>query len=120
MTISTKVIEVLDSMTYIPVIAFRIDDMDETTRYHYKRQGFDVQLGCTLTGLSRIDKGQIKYDPTEWFGNRTLGAAHMYLIENWDDFKSGDVLDVEYHCLKTTSECKITDRMQVPESSRLL
>ncbi len=46
---------------------------------------------------------ETQYDPKRWRGDaRTMPAAHQELIDNWDRYGSGGVLDVEFVLGETT------------------
>jgi len=37
-----------------------------------------------------------RYDPYNWDNPRTMGNAHRYIEQHWDDLQSNDVVDVEF------------------------
>lgn len=119
-----KAFEVRDSMTFIPVIAIKMSpeseyngrdlfDELESERYLLRRSGFNIPFSHVI--LCRMDalgqKYAASYDPYGWggLGNRTLHHAHLYINDNFDELKSGDVIDVEY-ILNETNKPKKSER----------
>jgi len=47
-------------------------------------------------------------DPYGWKG-RTMPVAHNYIIENWEEIRDGDVIDVEFILGETTVK-KVSER----------
>jgi hypothetical protein len=94
-----KTFEVRDEGTFIPVLAIRLWPRTEEERYLLSRAGYGRtvadQIGGDYTLLTRLDGGKCHYDFEAW-GNRTLGCAHAYIKNCWDDLKSGRVIDVQY------------------------
>ena len=84
----TKLLEIRDSATFIPVLAISISREDG---YLARRAGF----GERCIQLVSFNTNKTAYDPYDW-GNRTLQTAHVYITEKWDDLKDDDVIDVEY------------------------
>jgi hypothetical protein len=94
-----KTLEVRDSMTFIPVLAVRLWPNNEEDCYLLSRAGYGRteadQIGGDYVLLTRLDGGLCYYDPLMW-GNRTLGCAHAYIRNFWDELKTGQVIDVEF------------------------
>lgn len=94
--IETKVFEVRDSMTYIPVIAVavtRIGEMNPVIRHMLGRLGFINDLHISV---GRLEDMQLKRDPAEHGPCRTMQTAHLEIRNRWHELKSGDVIDVQY------------------------
>lgn len=95
-----KLFEVRDRGTLIPVLAVRLVPSSMAEEYLIARAGYgttrDVQGRYVL--VAKLNEGitQITYDPYAWNGSRTMTAAHRYIVEHFDELKSGDVVDVEY------------------------
>ena len=98
----SKIFEILDRATYIPVMAVRLQVTDETNqneRYLLRHAGYgedDLREGrfillSTLTG----GVGRAVCDPYDW-GCHTLTVAHSYIAERWNDLRTGDVVDAEF------------------------
>jgi len=105
--IETKILELRDKGTFIPILCTQIGGEISTSgqeNWLLRRAGF----GSNLIQLTSFIKGQSKYDYYEW-GDRTYQVAHKYIEENWDDIKPGDVIDVEF-ILGDTDEPKTTER----------
>jgi len=91
----TKLFEIRDSMTFIPALAIKVeaDSMDDF--YLLNRAGFDRNDNYViLFHLERDDKNG-SYDPFSW-DDRTMTVAHQYIIENFDELKANDVIDIEF------------------------
>lgn len=100
----TKLFEVRDRGTFIPVMAVKFDPMalptneqEERERFLLKRAGFN---GSTYVSLTELADGsmQTHYDPFPWRkgGTRTLFEAHRHIEKNWEFLESGAVIDVEF------------------------
>lgn len=96
----TKTFEVRDSMTFIPVLAVRLDPACESDRYLLGRAGFGTtpEAQGEYVVLVALEKDEATYDPHKWLANgtRTLHIAHHHIVECWCDLPSGAVIDVEY------------------------
>lgn len=91
--LETKLFEVLDTATCVPVLAVRMDigAADDQERYLLRRSGY----GRPLVLLTECSGGRCTYDPYDW-NDRTFHTAHEYITEHWDELCSGDVVDVEF------------------------
>lgn len=115
----TKLFEIRDRMTMIPVLAVRLGGRTEEERYFLARSGF----GRTVEGQKEYvmmiqivgGDGTAKSDPFEWSANpRTFQMAHSFILRDWDTLKSGDVIDVEFlNGEKPTP--KVSERIEHPE-----
>jgi hypothetical protein len=115
--VNTKMFEIRDRSTFIPVLAVNLWPKDERDLYLLSRAGYgstpDRQGEYIL--LARIDGGNGKAacDPYDWAdGARTLQVAHDYIIKNWNTLPNGAVVDVEY-ILGETKEPKVTEAAYV-------
>ena len=97
----TKLFEIRDSMTFIPVLAVAISDADG---FLARRAGF----GSRCIQLVHFAGGKTSYDPYDW-DNRTMQRAHLYIQQFWDDLKDHDVVDVEF-ILGETKEPKQSEK----------
>lgn len=110
-------VEIRDKMTFIPALAVRLNPfvqpgisdgfekigrLVESTKRNcwlLSRAGFgvdpDEQGRYILLVDVRGGSGRAHCDPCEW-GGRTFPVAHQWLIEHWDEFESGGVVDVEF------------------------
>ena len=112
----TKLFEVRDRLTFIPVIAIQLDPDYEEERYLLSRSGYGPtpiqQRSYVLLARTYGDNGQtgISCDPYTW-GDRTMSNAHKYLIKNFDELESGAVIDVEY-ILGETAIPKVSELLE--------
>jgi hypothetical protein len=93
----TKLFEVRDRATLIPVIAIRLGGDNESERYLLARVGYgrtseEQQDYILYAGLEYFDMQSDPYKQT----NRTRHESHKYIHEHWDELSSGDVIDVEF------------------------
>ncbi len=117
----TLLLEIRDRATFIPVLAVRMgpDTHDEVNDHWRKEEWLMRRAGYNLTEppfcviLCRLEAagcdGNATYDPYSWSGARTLPVAHLFIVEHWDELRSGDVVDVEF-ILKETTKQKLSER----------
>lgn len=102
----TKALELRDAATFIAILAINIVDENPSQHWLIHRCGYDGQ-GVNIM-VTRLDgSGKATNDPYEW-GDRTFANAHHYIIENWNDLRDGDVVDIEF-ILGETKEPKISE-----------
>lgn len=93
----TKVFEVRDRGTFIPVMATAMKASNEEQGYLLRRAGYSFESDCVI--LCRLEAAGVDrnatYDPYAW-GNRTMIAAHAYIEDNFAQLSDGDVIDVEF------------------------
>jgi hypothetical protein len=114
---TAKTFEVRDRMTFIPVLAVRLDPGCEEDRYLLARSGY----GLTAAGQAEYvqlmnlhgGSGDSKCDPEEWGDARTMSTAHQYIIDNFEALPSGSVVDVQF-ILKETKSPVESDRLASP------
>lgn len=109
--IETKLFEVRDARTFIPVAATLLrtvernsigpTDREEAERYLLRRIGF-LDEGPLFVILTSLVAGRSAFDPHEW-NSPTMNIAHLHILENWSRLASGDVVDVEYILGKTAA-----------------
>ena len=93
----TKVFEIRDRCTYVPVIAIKMspgsgtDEGRERRRYMLRHCGYDFDHPSIM--LIRMDGGKCSHDPYHW-GDRTMHTAHLFIAEHFADLKEGQVVDV--------------------------
>lgn len=85
----SKLFEIRDKMTMIPVLATAISREDG---YLARRAGFGDR-GCIQ--LTYFSSNKSHYDPYEWT-NRTLRTAHVHIEANWDMLPDHSVIDDEF------------------------
>lgn len=108
----TKLFEVRDRATLIPVIAIRLGARNEAERYLLARVGYGLtseeQEDYVLyAGLEHFDMQGDPYMQS----NRTRHVSHKYIHEYWDELQSGDVIDVEY-ILGETPQKKVSEAVK--------
>jgi hypothetical protein len=115
----TKMFEVRDEATFIPVVAvLMVPDllMDppakcEAQRYLLRRVGYPMDRPQVV--LFRASGGGHAYsDPYDW-PNRTMQVAHLYILEHFDRLTDGDVVDVQF-IIGETKAPKVSERVSVP------
>ena len=97
LTAVAKLLEVRDRMTLVPVLAIRPCSGDEAKRYLWGYAGYWSPEAYTI--VVKLSGGVEAHDDSyDWapYSGRTLGQAHQYIHEHWDELASGDVVDVEY------------------------
>jgi hypothetical protein len=105
-----KTLEIRDVGTFIPALAIQITGHDG---YLFRRAGFGYDNPCVL--LINLARMEAQYDPYSWSpaAMRTMGVAHNFICEAFDDLADGDVVDVEF-ILKETSVRKTSEQTFVP------
>lgn len=105
----TKLLEIRDRATFIPVFATLMEPTNNGNAYLLRRAGFGI--GTNLVMFGRCDGGKAHYDVYEQNnGARTLMEAHKYIQDHFDELSDGDVIDVEF-ILGETAEKKISERI---------
>ena len=110
----TKLFELRDVGTFIPVLCVRLGSRNEAERFLLARGGYgrfaeDHQRYVLMMGVDG-GSGAVTSDPYDWAGNRTRMACHQHIIDNWDTLNSGDVVDWEFITGKTDKP-KTSDRL---------
>lgn len=105
----SKVLEIRDRATYIPVIATKMSPENDIENYYLRHSGYAFDPALIL--VTTLNHPQSSYDPFKWSGGggRTLFEAHLYIQDHFDELKTGDVIDVEY-ILKETETPKVPQR----------
>lgn len=88
-----KMFEILDRNTFIPAIAIKMTSSQPKERWLLMKGGFtnDIPLIC----LFPIHKTQVHWNYHNW-NDRTFTVAHNFITQNFDELKSGAVIDVEF------------------------
>lgn len=82
-----KLFEIRDRGTCIPAMAVQVSRDDGPI---LRRAGY----GSPLVLLTMLAKPETQWDPWAWSSQRTMGTAHRYIQEHWDELISGQVIDV--------------------------
>lgn len=85
----TKLFEIRDRATFVPALAIQVSGDDG---YLMRRAGFQ----SPMVYLIMLATEKCRYDPYNWDNPRTMGNAHRYIEEHFDDLKDGAVVDVEF------------------------
>ena len=105
----TKIFEIRDRGTFIPIIAIRPVGSDYNQQYLLNQAGFGADTDCVLL-VDPMGRRKAEYDLYNWpADDRTFRTAHHYLDEHFDELKDGDVIDIEY-ILKETTKKKRSQR----------
>ena len=104
----TKALEIRDELTFIAALAVDMNPANDQQHWLLRRCGYPCN-GEPNVILTRLDgNGKATNDPYEW-GGRTYPVAHNFIIENWEQLKDGDVVDVQF-ILGETPAPKISER----------
>jgi len=106
----TKILEIRDSGTFIPVVATDMNPDSDEQRFYLRRSGFPCD-GSPNIAIAHIRASGDPFwnDPYGW-PSRTYQVAHDYIITNWATLKDGDVIDVEF-ILGITAAPKVSERL---------
>lgn len=102
----TKIFEVRDRATFIPVLAIKLVSDDKHVERLIRRAGF-MEDGIDIL-VTKLAGEQISYSAVVWGGSRTMTVAHNFITANFDELKDGQVVDVEF-LLGETSEPKVSE-----------
>ena len=111
--IETKIFEVRDRATCMPVIATRLVSVDMQTDDPtlpsevklIERAGFSNDFPQVVVHFLEPDEGS--WDASKW-SSRTRHVSHKHIANNWNKLNTGDVIDVEF-ILGETKQPKISE-----------
>lgn len=110
----TKFVEIRDEGTRVDAIAIRMSSDDPIPQYYLRRSGHPEDGSSIM--LMCVYDGKATNDPYEWekvgMSIRTMGNAHNWICEHFDEISDGDVVDVQF-LLGETKEPKIAERLAV-------
>lgn len=114
----SKMFEIRDKGTFIPILAIKLSPGNEADRYLLARAGFGrspaEQAGYVMLCQVAGGNGRCVTDVYEWTGPaRTYPQAHRYIDAHFDELVSGDVIDVEF-ILGERPAPKISEREECP------
>ena len=95
----TKLFELRDRGTFIPIIATLMTSSDPAEAYLLRRAGYPVgPADGWFVLLDRLDGGCSDYHAHSQHGGgpRTFPVAHQHIQDHWPELTSGQVIDVEY------------------------
>lgn len=111
-SLETKILEIRDSATFIPVLCVNINPHNGVQRYYMRRLGYPCD-GVPNVIVTRLQgEGEATNDPYAW-GGRTFPIAHHYILDHWNELNDGDVVDVEF-ILGEKPTVKVSERLTVP------
>jgi hypothetical protein len=111
----TKVFEVRDRVTMIPVLAIKLEAENIQQQKLLHHAGYSPRQPYYL--MLHIVSFKFQYDSHAW-NDRTLGRAHHYIEQNFDKMVDGEVIDIEY-ILGETTQPKVSDLQYSPEIEQL-
>lgn len=100
----TKILEVRDAGTFLPVVAVQMFPEDGFGNEKYSRQRYLLRRVGYPCGdryeaqvvLFRANgDGEALSDPYQW-PSRMMQVAHIHILEKFADLRDGDVVDVEF------------------------
>ena len=89
----TKLLEIRDIGTRIPVLCVKMTGETREEVGVLASAGFPGARNILIVSLTDF---HATYDPFKQPRGRTFFNAHQYIERDWDELKSGDVIDVEY------------------------
>jgi hypothetical protein len=113
--VKTKLLEVRDKATFVPVAATMIFAENPEQRYLLRRVGLGTPDSYQVH-LMRLNDGTGHLDCYHWGHSRTMTVAHDHIEKHWHDLKDGDVVDVEF-ILGETVRPKVSERFELPDES---
>lgn len=108
----TKLFEVRDRMTFIPVMAAAMSSERTEDAYLLGRAGYRNYEGPTAVIVTRLIDCESANGSHEWSSNaRTMQISHQFIEVNFYDLESGAVIDVEF-ILGETDKPKTSERLE--------
>jgi len=109
-----KIVEIRDRATFIPAFAIRMigDSFDE--RYLFNQAGYRPDP-CILLISMQAPSFSARYSGDWKRHERTMGTAHKWIEENFDEIKNCQVIDVEYILKEVSQSCKSVREEQIEE-----
>lgn len=108
----TKIIELRDAGTFMPVMAVKLESQGEAERYLLARAGYGrtYEDHNRYVLLFRLAGGDLigACSPYEQ-SSGTMQTLHYALEKDWDCVRTGDVFDVEFHRGDTATK-KLSER----------
>lgn len=114
-----KLFEIRDRGTFIPAMAVHLiinetGEVGDAEYFLLRRSGYNQTQILNSHAepyivLSKLDGVVAHYDPFNW-DSTTMRDAHRYMVDNWRELKSGDVIDVEF-IRGDTQTPKVSERL---------
>lgn len=100
----TKIFEIRDRGTYIPVLATKLDGENFIEDFHIHGAGIGVNCKCAPIFIAKLSNPtDAHYDPYGWNDPRTMLTAHKHIADNFDNLVNCEVIDVEFILGETTT-----------------
>lgn len=104
-----KLFEIRDWKTCIAAIAIKLGPRNDAEHWLLKDKcGYHIPNPTIHFG--NAETMELTPDAYHNWGSRTMGIAHLYVIEHWDRLESGDVIDVRF-LQQETKEPVTSDRL---------
>lgn len=110
MLLQTKLFELRDKGTMIPVAATRFIADNSPASYPLRRAGYGLHTSYVM--VVKLTTNRAETDPYAW-GDRTMLIAHNAIEKQWDRLASGAVVDVEFE-LGITATPKTSEAREWP------
>lgn len=94
----TKLFEIRDRATIIPVMAIQLGGRDAKEKWLLGQAGFSADRAWQEEFIILCIPGETNrstYNPFDWT-TPTMHQAHLYIMGHWPELRSGAVIDVEY------------------------
>ena len=95
----TKLLEIRDRHTFIPVMATAFCGEDHPLLRH---AGYDRGLPHVIVIKLAGGVEEAHDSAFGWSNRRTMTTAHLHIEREWDTLKDGDVIDVQFLLGETT------------------
>ena len=103
-----KFLEIRDNGTNISAVAFRLNPVGLAACKILSRSGYGLTLddmrGYIMLAQLCGGTGKITCDPAQW-NTRPMDVAHDWIIKNYNEIESGDVVDVRFILGESTKPC---------------
>ena len=94
-----KLFEIRDRATFIPAMAVKLDgNCSDQEDWLLRRAGYGMDAANrNYVYLTNLSEGTTQYDPYRWgCCSRTMGSAHRYILDHFDELIPSQVIDVEF------------------------
>lgn len=105
----TKLFEIRDKATFIPVICTLMVSDDDVESYLLRRSGYGPDGALVLMSSLYGEDNPSTCEPYHW-RDRTRHTAHKFIVEHWNSLPTGSVIDVE-HILGEAPFPKVSERL---------
>jgi hypothetical protein len=105
---NTKVLEIRDEMTCIPVMAVQMVAANAVEDRFLWRSGYprDQRTHPPSVILIKLSSVEAESNPYHWSYARTMREAHKWITEHFTELKDGDVVDVRVILGEATEPAK--------------